>query len=253
VSFTAAYGGERVIAQLYLPRTGRPPYQTIVYFPGSDAIRAGPSDEADQRLMFEIFIRPFLKSGRAVLYPVYKGTHERNGGRPDYYASLHVSGDPTQEYADYQVMIVRDVRRSVEYLRSRSDIDHQKLVFEGMSWGGFVAPMVLAIEQQFAAAIVVVGSFDPEVRPRPEVDLLNYAPHVRLPVLMLNGRYDLVAPLESAARPMFELLGTSPENKVLRVYDSDHLIPQSEFIRESLAWLDKYLGPVPVSAAGTKN
>jgi len=69
---------------------------------------------------------------------------------------------------------------------------------------------------------------------------------------MLNGRYDLVCPLESAARPMFESLGTSPENKALRLYDSDHLVPRSEFIRESLAWLDRYLGPVPPAAAGTK-
>ena len=32
------------------------------------------------------------------------------------------------------------------------------------------------------------------MRPRPEVDPFNYAPRVRLPVLMLNGRYDLVCP-----------------------------------------------------------
>jgi len=252
VSFTAAYGDERMIAQLYLPRTARPPYQTIVYFPGSDAIGAGPSDGLDQRITFDLFIRPFLKSGRAVLYPLYKGTHERNGGRSTYYRDLHLSGDPTQEFADYQVMVVRDVQRSVDYLASRSDIDPRRLVFEGMSWGGYVAPMVLAVEQRFTAAILIAGGFDPWVRPRPEVDLLNYAPRVRLPVLMLNGRYDMVVPLESAARPMFEFLATSPENKALRVYDSDHLPPRDEFIRESLAWLDKYPGPVQLAAQGSK-
>ena len=75
---------------------------------------------------------------------------------------------------------------------------------------------------------------------------------MKLPVLMLNGRYDMVVPLESEARPMFDLLGTSPVNKVLRVYDTDHLIPRSEFIRESLAWLDKYLGPVQPPAQASK-
>jgi formylglycine-generating enzyme required for sulfatase activity/cephalosporin-C deacetylase-like acetyl esterase len=252
VSFTAAYGEERVIAQLYLPRTTRSPFQTIVYFPGSNAISEGPSDALDQGLMFDLLIRPFLKSGRAVLYPVYKGTHERNGGRSDYYRDLHLSGDPTQEFADYQVALVRDVQRSVDYLASRSDIDRRRLVFEGMSWGGYVAPMVLAVEQRFAAAVLIAGGFDPGVRPRPEVDLPNYAPRVRLPVLMLNGRYDMVVPLESAARPMFDLLGTSLENKMLRVYDSDHFPPRDEFIRESLAWLDKYLGPVQPAAQESK-
>jgi dienelactone hydrolase len=250
VSFTAAYGDERVIAQLYLPRTGRPPYQTVVYFPGSDAIEAGRSDEVEHRLYFKLLLSHLLKAGRAILYPVYKGTHERNGGKQEYYGALHVSGDPTQEYADYQVTLVRDVRRSLDYLASRPDLDSRRVAFYGFSWGGFIAPIVLAVEGRFAAAIVVVGGLDDVHRPRPEVDLPNYAPRVKLPVLMLNGRYDMVSPLESSARPMFELLGTPPAHKVLHVYESDHSVPRSELIRESLAWLDTYLGPVePVPSA----
>jgi dienelactone hydrolase len=244
VSFSAAYGDERVIAQLYLPRTGRPPYQAVVYFPGSDAVRAGSSDRLDERLSFALFITHVLKSGRAVLYPVYKGTHERTGGREDHYWALHDSGDPTQEYVDYQVAIVRDLRRSLDYLASRPDIDSRRLAFQGFSWGGYVAPIALAVERRFATAIVVLGGLDHVARPRPEVDLPNYAPRVTLPVLMLNGRYDLVFPLEASARPMFELLGTPPVHKALRVYESDHSVPRTELVRESLAWLDKYLGPV---------
>jgi dienelactone hydrolase len=251
VSFTAAYGDERVIAQLYLPRTARPPYQTVVYFPGSDVIRAGPSDEVEQRFFFKLLLSHLLKAGRAVLYPVYKGTHERNDGKPDYYGALHLSGDPTQEYADYQVKVVRDVRRSLDYLASRSDIDSRRVAYYGFSWGGSIAPIVLAVENRIATAVVVLGGLPPWARPRPEVDLPNYAPGVKLPVLMLNGRYDLVFPLESSARPLFERLGTPPRDKVLRVYESDHSIPRSELIRESLAWLDRYLGPVEPAAAAT--
>jgi cephalosporin-C deacetylase-like acetyl esterase len=251
VSFTAAYGDERVIAQLYLPRSARPPHQVVVYFPGSDAIRAGSSDELEQRLTFWLVLSPLLKAGRAVFYPVYKGTHERSEGKPDYYQGVHISGDATQEYADYQVMVVRDVRRALDYLASRTDIDSRRVAFEGLSWGGFVAPIVLAVEHRFAAAIVVLGGLDDIDRPRPEVDLLNYAPRVKLPVLMLNGRYDLVFPLESSVRPMFQLLGTPPGDKVLRVYETDHGIPRAELIRESLAWLDTYLGPVRTASAPT--
>jgi len=249
VSFTAAYSDERVIAQLYLPRAGHPPYQTVAYFPGSDAIQAGPSDDVEQRFFFKLLLVHFLKAGRAVLYPVYKGTHERNGGKPDYYDALHVSGEPTQEYADYQVMVVRDVRRSLDHLASRPDIDSRRVAYEGFSWGSYVAPIVLAVENRFAAAIVLLGGLDHVARPRPEVDLPNYAPRVKLPVLMLNGRYDLVFPLESSARPLFERLGTPPGEKAQRVYESDHGIPRTELVRESLAWLDKYLGPVEPAAA----
>jgi len=30
----------------------------------------------------------------------------------------------------------------------------------------------------------------------------------------------------------------------LKLYDTDHIIPRNEFIKETLKWLDKYLGPV---------
>src|ERR1035438_7152983 len=38
VSFNAAYGNERVIVYLYLPKNASPPFQTVVYFPASTEI-----------------------------------------------------------------------------------------------------------------------------------------------------------------------------------------------------------------------
>jgi len=38
VSFTAAYGSERVIANILLPKGVRPPYQAVIWFPGSYAL-----------------------------------------------------------------------------------------------------------------------------------------------------------------------------------------------------------------------
>jgi hypothetical protein len=61
---------------------------------------------------------------------------------------------------------------------------------------------------------------------------------------MLNGRYDTIFPFELSVKPMFDLLGTPPEKKDLKVYDTDHNIPDIEFIKETLRWFDKYLGPV---------
>jgi hypothetical protein len=43
---------------------------------------------------------------------------------------------------------------------------------------------------------------------------------------------------------MFDLLGTPAEHKQLKLYDTDHVPPRNEFIKETQAWLDKYLGPV---------
>ena len=65
---------------------------------------------------------------------------------------------------------------------------------------------------------------------------------MRTPTLILNGRYDTVNPY--GAQPFFDLLGTPDEDKELKFYETDHIPPRNEFIRETLAWLDRYLGPV---------
>ena len=72
VAFDAAYGGERMRAHLFLPKNGSPPYQTVIFFPAADAFRLRSS--RDMSLAWGDFI---IRSGRAFLYPVYKGTYER--------------------------------------------------------------------------------------------------------------------------------------------------------------------------------
>ena len=61
---------------------------------------------------------------------------------------------------------------------------------------------------------------------------------------MLNGRYDFLWPPRISQEPMFRLLGTPTEHKRRVVYDTGHDVPRPEMIKESLNWLDKYLGSV---------
>ena len=61
---------------------------------------------------------------------------------------------------------------------------------------------------------------------------------------MLNGRYDFFFPYETSQKPMFELLGTPSEHKRQVVYETGHSVPRKELVKESLDWLDRYLGPV---------
>lgn len=66
-----------------------------------------------------------------------------------------------------------------------------------------------------------------------------------MPVLMLNGRHDLVFPHETHQKAFLERLGTPPEDKRHVVWDVGHFgFPIGEFIREQLDWMDRYLGPV---------
>jgi hypothetical protein len=57
---------------------------------------------------------------------------------------------------------------------------------------------------------------------------------------MLNGEYDIVRPMETSQKPMFDLLGTDPADKKHFVVPSGHFVPRDATIRETLDWFDRY-------------
>jgi dienelactone hydrolase len=230
VSFNAAYGGERVIAHLYLPRNASPPYQTIVYFPGSGAMMS-------DRFSLSSYADFIPKSGRALLAPIYKSTFER---RDDLKSD---NPETTALWRDHMIVWSKDLGRSLDYLETRKDIDSGSVGYLGLSWGSALAPVLLAVEGRFKVAILESGGMEFQ-RALPEADQINFVGHVHAPLLMVNGRYDHFFPVEQSQRPLYRLLGTPEKDKRHVIYDSGHAPPRREFIRETLEWLDKYLGPV---------
>jgi serine/threonine protein kinase/dienelactone hydrolase len=236
ISFDAAYGGERVTAYLFLPKGESPPFQVVVYFPDAAAAHIRSAAEG-----FPFCLPDFdfiIKSGRAVLFPIHKGTYERGGGpKPIYWPNT------SSTYRDNVIFWSKDLGRSIDYLETRRDVNPNKLAYEGDSWGAAMGALLPAVETRFKALILLSPGFFLQEQ-LPEVDQLNFAPHVKAPVLMLNGRYDFLWPPRISQEPMFRLLGTPTEHKRRVVYDTGHDVPRTEMIKESLNWLDKYLGSV---------
>ncbi len=107
-----------------------------------------------------------------------------------------------------------------------------------------------AVEERLKANIMMGSGFDiVNPRPRPEVNETNYLPRVNIPTLMLNGRYDTLCNFERSIKPMFDLLGTPREHKALKLYETDHIPPKNEFVKEILAWLERGR-PQQIYAAG---
>ncbi len=235
----AAYGSEKLPMHLFLPRRASPPYQVVIYFPSSTVmLQPPPSSDIEHWQEFEQHLLFLVKNGRAVLCPIYKGTFER---REDVLFKIH-GGAPTRQHTDFLIQLVKDFRVSIDYLETRPDIDRQKVAYLGYSWGSRLAPSILAVEPRVRTSILANGGL--RARERPEAAQMNYVTRVRIPILLLNGRYDFVFPFEISVKPLFDLLGTPAKDKVQKVYDSDHFIPQNELVKETLAWLDRYLGPV---------
>jgi hypothetical protein len=117
VSFDAAYGNERITAYLYLPKNSPPPYQTIIYFPGVGAVYTERELGTLSRTIW--FIDYFMKSGRAVMLPVYKGTSFRNDGLTGEMSNVNRS----HQFTDWLIAWTTDFSRSIDYLETRADID----------------------------------------------------------------------------------------------------------------------------------
>ncbi|HEU5250461.1 MAG TPA: protein kinase [Thermoanaerobaculia bacterium] len=230
VSLSAAYGGERLPIHLFLPRNAAPPYQSVVYVPESPAELIRSSEQAPTR-WFDFLVR----SGRAVVYPVYKGTYERRVAGVRQNVSLR---------RDILIQWRKDIGRAIDYLETRPDFDSSRVAFYGFSLGAVYAPILTALEDRFRASLVVGGGLPGRQLP-PEADVVNFAPRVTVPTLMLSGRQDFVRPIEVAQRPLFDLLGCPPGRKRLALLEGGHVPAEFQpMVREMLDWLDRYLGPV---------
>ena len=236
VTFTAAYGEERMLAILFLPRNASPPYQAVIYFPGSGAKHVSSSAQLEKSPGFQYYLSHIVRNRRAVVYPIYKGTFERMFDTPESWER------DSHQHAEYVIQLTKDLSRVIDYLETRPDIASNKLAYYGMSWGGSMGLIIPAVEDRLQANILVVGGL-PKIEPRPEVDEINFISRIKIPTLMLNGKYDMVFPYETSVKPIHDLLGTPEENKKLVQYDTDHFIPRNELIKETLHWLDRYLGP----------
>jgi eukaryotic-like serine/threonine-protein kinase len=236
VSIDAAYGGERELVNVVLPRRHGPPYQSVVFFPGSNAIF-----ETTYGNIYSAMMGFLVTSGRALVIPVYKGTYERRDGL------VTTQPDQTIAYRDHVVMWAKDLRRAVDYLSSRADLDSTKFSFFGISWGGRMGPLMLAVEPRFRAGILYVGGLSMAAQ-RPEVEPFNFLSQVKVPVLMLNGKNDQFFPIATSQKPLFDHLGSRPDQKRHSLYEGGHFVPRTQLISETLRWLDLYLG-APTTAA----
>jgi class 3 adenylate cyclase/dienelactone hydrolase len=229
IIFDAAYGNEKVSGYLFLPDNAAPPYQVVVYVPGLASFFQPTSDNFTEYYEFPMFLEFVVRTGRAVFYPIYKGTFERS------IKSLSI-GSESFEWTEVMTQIVKDFKRSIDYLETRDDMNTDKIAFYGMSWGAGQGALIGAVEDRIKTNIYVSGGLGPKVRP--EVWSKNFLSRIEVPTIMLNGRYEN----QIRIKPMYDLIGT--RDKKLILFESHHIPPRNDLVREILAWLDQYLGPV---------
>jgi hypothetical protein len=144
--------GESFDIHLFLPK-GTGPYQVVTYFPPIDAFWAKAIGDRSIRLRggyVPLDIIP--RGGRAPVWPVYYGSYERYGGI--YEATATQRG---QLQTEMRVHWYADLKRTLDYLATRADLNADRLAYLGYSYGASHALPLLALEKRYDAAILVAG------------------------------------------------------------------------------------------------
>jgi len=221
---------ERMAAVMFLPKHAKAPYQTIVIFPATDA-----QILKDPRRLSMSYVDFIVRNGRAAIYPIYDHTYGRDASPPD---------DPPPNsiaHRDQMLRWAKEMRRSIDYASTRADVDTTRFGYNGVSWGARLGGTLLAVEPRIRAAVLDVaglGSYEY----RPEEDPVNFLPHIRIPVLVLSGRYDSTFPYVESQKPFMRLLGSAVKKQIM--FDGGHFLPRPMMMEETLKWFDEYLGPV---------
>jgi formylglycine-generating enzyme required for sulfatase activity/dienelactone hydrolase len=244
VTIEAGYEDERLSVYLFLPTEVTPPYEAMVFFTGLGPFQTQPLAHSSELIQISTgrlsMLGDVVRSGRAVVMPVFNGSYER---WDDF---LSQSGEQYLRSMRTRMAEWRsDLGRTIDYLETRDDIRADAIGYFGVSFGASTSLPLLALEERLAAALLLLPGYTYRDMPS-EADAINYVPRATLPVLMVGGSYDYVFPVETTQRPLFDQLGTPPEDKRHILYEMGHgaPFPRNQFLRDVLPWLDEYLGPV---------
>ncbi|HEY0593880.1 MAG TPA: protein kinase [Thermoanaerobaculia bacterium] len=231
ITFTGA-NGKTAILYLYLPKGFPRPLQVLHYAPAGD-VAAGvrPLRESMRR------IEPFVLSGRAVFSVAVEGYLDR-----PYPPGLALPDTQSVEYVDFIAERIIDLRRGLDYVTSRPEIDKSRVGFFAISAGSWSGVILGAVEERYRSIMFIgTGIRALEKDDAEAANRIHFAPRILQPKLMLQGKWDEAIAFDSEAMPLYNLLR---EPKRLEVYEGGHVPPPARMISSTTAWFDETLGPV---------
>ncbi len=152
--------------------------------------------------------------------------------------SINIMDAGSFNHREWMAQSVTDQRRGVDYLLTRPEVDASRIGLFGGSLGGWIGCLVGGLDDRFrAVGLTVIGAWvdgdcdDPHKR---WVNMLNFAPRISAPTLMVNATGD-------GREPGEELFAAMPDPKQQIWIESSHYLPPREHNAEILAWLSKQL------------
>jgi dienelactone hydrolase len=233
VSYTA--GRDRIAAFLVLPPSGGKRLPAVIYVHGSGG---------DRKQL--VVPATWLASRHAVGLVITA---------PSATATAPAGGLPKAELRRQARLEERDViavRRGIDLLRRRPDVDPSRIGYVGWSAGARTGAIVAGVEPRLRTVVLMSGGATPissyaaraptSLRPAIRrylgtVDPLGYVPRATGSALLLqDGRRDQIVPrsaLDALAR-------AAPKGTTVRWYDADHGLNAKAY-HDQLVWLARKL------------
>lgn len=242
ISYASPKGG-RVTGYLIVPK-GPGPFAGVIVQHGSpgsrDSLRGYAEELVKTGAVALLIDAPFTRrEGRFMAF-----------GQRDY---------------DEQIQFMVDLRRGVDLLQSRPDVDPERIGYIGYSYGAALGGLLAGIEKRIKAFVFAVGDgglvehytyptpvndvsdeVPPEVFKRWQVlmdpiEPMRFVAHAAPSALLYqNARNDTLVNSESAKR--YQDAGSQPKEIIW--YNMGHGLG-SEVFRDQINWLSKYIGIDP--------
>jgi dienelactone hydrolase len=235
----ASPSGGRVPAMLLVP-SGRGPHAGLILQHGL------PGSKDD----FAFEGKQLARLGAVVI--AISAPFDRRGGEPIAF---------TRRDRAEQIQLIVDLRRAVDLLRARADVDDDRIAYLGISYGAAMGGLLAGAEHRIAAFVLMSGDgglvqhfSGPDDRAGPlstlssarrnawlaamrPIEPLRWVKRASAPILFLYGRRDHLVPPRDATRYQ----RAAPQPKQIRWYDSDHFLPPRAWC-DAAHFLGKYTG-----------
>ena len=235
-------------------------------------------------MMWDPVTRPGLRPGMVLMHGLPGKASSMTGQAQSYarYGAVVIAIDApwnrrtappyltiTDQDRAEQIQVIKDLQRAVDVLRSRPNVDDDRIAYVGFSWGGATGALFVGIERRLKAAALVVGhggqvshATGPEgfknisgfpcarrvawIRAMAPIEPIRFVGNANVPLLLQNGTSDPLIPFADAA----ELHAAAPQPKTVRWYTAGHSLGE-QAVDERHDWLVGTIGIDPRQPAPT--
>ena len=189
----------------------------------------------------------FTKKG----YAVFRIDISKHGDRIEDKYKLSFSGKTRYWSREIITQTVFDLRRAVDFIETRNELDASKIGFLGISLGGITGTVFCGVEKRVKVPVIVLAGGQLNLRYGKKalgsdakdytsiIEPKNFVKQIApRPLLMINAENDEIIP-PIMSKLMYQE-AKKPKN-IIWYPAKHHTIPIDNVYQEGFNWLDKYL------------